>query len=283
MRQRAVTRLRVETDLRTAIANRAFEVHYQPIVSLRTGRIKGFEALVRWRHPVRGLVSPGEFIPLAEDTGLISDITRLTLTESCRQMVMWQGQFGPQAPGVMCVNMSSKEFADAELVGKLKAILVKTGLEASSLKLEITESAFINDLAAARVILDHAQSMGIEWSLDDFGTGYSSLSHLHGLQLDTVKIDRSFISRIGIERHGADMVRAIVALAHTLGMDVVAEGVETADQATLLIDLGCEYAQGFHFSKAVDAAAAGLLIASQPWLGLAERTASSEPADFLRT
>jgi len=279
MRQRAITRLRVETDLRNAIDNRAFEVHYQPIVSLRTGRIKGFEALVRWRHPVRGLVSPAEFIPLAEDTGLISDITRLTLTESCRQMVMWQGQFGPQAPGVMCVNMSSKEFADAELVGKLKAILVKTGLEASNLKLEITESAFINDLAAARVILDHAQSMGIEWSLDDFGTGYSSLSHLHGLQLDTVKIDRSFISRIGIEHHGADMVRAIVALAHTLGMDVVAEGVETADQATLLIDLGCEYAQGFHFSKAVDAAEAGLLIASQPWQGLDERTASSEPAE----
>ncbi|HLG59291.1 MAG TPA: EAL domain-containing protein [Vicinamibacterales bacterium] len=278
MRQRAVTRLQLETDLRNAIENRAFEVHYQPIISLRTGGITGFEALVRWRHPVRGLVGPLEFIPLAEDTGLITEITRLTITESCRQMVQWQRQFGPQAPGVMCVNVSSKLFGDSELVGELKTILVSTGLEASSLKLEITESAFINDLAAARVTLGHAQAMGIEWSLDDFGTGYSSLSHLHGLQIDTVKIDRSFVSRIGVERHGSEMVRAIVALAHTLGMDVVAEGVETAEQAARLIELGCEYAQGFHYSKAVDAAAAGLLIGSQPWQGLMHQ-ASSTPDD----
>jgi EAL domain-containing protein (putative c-di-GMP-specific phosphodiesterase class I) len=165
----------------------------------------------------------------------------------------------------MCVNVSSKLFADATLVGELKSILASTGMKASSLKLEITESAFINDMAAARVTLDHAQAMGIEWSLDDFGTGYSSLSHLHGLQIDTVKIDRSFVSRIGVERHGAEMVRAIVALAHTLGMDVVAEGVETAEHATRLIELGCESAQGFHYSKAVDSTAAGLLISAQPW------------------
>jgi len=278
MRQRAVARLQVETDLRDAIDRHAFEMHYQPIVSLRTGRITGLEALVRWRHPLRGLVGALEFIPLAEDTGLINDITRLTLTESCRQMVRWQQQFGPQAPAVMCVNVSSKQFADTELVDKLKAILVETGLEGSSLKLEITESAFINDVAAARATLDLAQSMGIEWSLDDFGTGYSSLSHLQGLQIDTVKIDRSFVSRIGIERHGTEMVRAIIALAHTLGMDVVAEGVETAEQATLLIDLGCEYAQGFHFSKPVDPAAAGLLITAQRSGALDVRTPLFDPA-----
>ena len=273
MRQQAVARLQVETELRQAIETRAFEVHYQPIVSLRTGRITGFEALVRWRHPVRGLVGPGEFIPLAEDTGLIRAVTRFTLTESCRQMVDWQRQFGLDAPGVVCVNMSSKLFADTELVGELKTILATTGMDPSRLKLEITESALIHDMAAARVTLGHAQAMGIEWSLDDFGTGYSSLSHLQGLQIDTVKIDRSFVSRMGVERHGSEMVRAIVALAHTLDMDVVAEGVETPENAARLLELGCEFAQGFYYSKAVESAAAGRLIGSQPWQALDRRTA----------
>jgi diguanylate cyclase (GGDEF)-like protein/PAS domain S-box-containing protein len=278
MRQRAVSRLQVETDLRHAIESRAFEVHYQPIVSLKTGLIAGFEALVRWRHPARGLVGPGEFIPLAEDTGLIRDITRHTLAESCRQMVEWQRRFGSEAPGVVCVNVSSKLFADMELLGELTSTLASTGMEASRLKLEITESALINDMAAARVTLDRAQAMGIEWSLDDFGTGYSSLSHLHGLQIATVKIDRSFVSRIGSERHGSEMVRAIVALAHTLGMDVVAEGVETPEHATHLIELGCEYAQGFHYSKAVDSTAAACLIDAQPWHDLAGDRRPSRPA-----
>jgi diguanylate cyclase (GGDEF)-like protein/PAS domain S-box-containing protein len=273
MRQQAISRLQVETELRHAIESRAFEVHYQPIVSLRAGRITGFEALVRWRHPVRGLVGPGEFIPVAEDAGLIRALTRLTLTESCRQMVAWQRQFGPEAPGVMCVNVSSKLFGDTELVGELKTILATTGMEASRLKLEITESALIHDMAAARATLGHAQALGIEWSLDDFGTGYSSLSHLHGLPIDTVKIDRSFVSRMGIERNGSEMVRAIVALAHTLDMDVVAEGVETPENAARLLELGCEFAQGFYYSKAVDSAAAGLLIGSQPWQALDRRTA----------
>ncbi len=273
MRKHAVARLQVETELRQAIESRAFEVHYQPIVSMRTGRITGFEALVRWRHPVRGLVGPGEFIPLAEDTGLIRAITQLTLTDACRQMVDWQRRFGPDAPGVMCVNVSSKLFVDTALVGELRTILETTGMDASWLKLEITESALIHDIAAARATLGHAQAMGIEWSLDDFGTGYSSLSHLHGLQIDTVKIDRSFVSRMGVERHGSEMVRAIVALAHTLDMDVVAEGVETPEHEKRLLELGCEFAQGFYYSKAVDSTAAGLLISSQPWRGLERRTA----------
>jgi diguanylate cyclase (GGDEF)-like protein/PAS domain S-box-containing protein len=265
MRQRAASRLQVETDLRHAIEHRGFQVHYQPIVSLRTGRIGGFEALARWPHPVRGLISPADFIPLAEDSGLIAHITGLILAESCEQMVRWREQFVDRAPDVVCVNVSSKLFADTTLLAELTSILERTGLQASCLKLEITESAFINDLATARTILDHARAMGIELSLDDFGTGYSSLSHLHGLQIDTVKIDRSFVSRIGVERHGSEMVRAIVALAHTLGMDVVAEGVETSEQMEQLIALGCEHAQGFHYSKAVDGAAAGQLIDAQPW------------------
>jgi EAL domain-containing protein (putative c-di-GMP-specific phosphodiesterase class I) len=165
----------------------------------------------------------------------------------------------------MCVNMSSRQFVGADLIAEIEAILEETGLAPSSLKLEITESAFINDIPAAQATLERAQSLGIEWSLDDFGTGYSSLSHLHQLQVDTVKVDRSFVSRLEDGVRGFEMVQAIVTLAHNLGMDVVAEGVETSAQAEQLLALGCEYAQGFYFSKAVEAAEAACFIAAQPW------------------
>jgi diguanylate cyclase (GGDEF)-like protein/PAS domain S-box-containing protein len=265
MRERAVARLQVETDLRNAIDRREFAVLYQPIISLDTGRISGFEALARWRHPTRGLLSPAEFIPVAEDTGMIRQIGRLVLIESCRQMMAWVTRFGKDAPHVMCVNVSCRQLADVDLAGEIEAILESTGLEASRLKLEITESAFISDVGAAEATLKRLQSIGVEWSLDDFGTGYSSLSYLHRLQADTVKVDRSFVSRIGAEGNGLEMARAIVALAHNLGMDVVAEGVETARQLSQLQALGCESAQGFHFSEPVDVVAADSLIASQPW------------------
>ena len=273
MRNRAVLRLQLETDLRRAVDERALEMHYQPILSLRSGRIAAFEALVRWRHPDRGFVTPGEFIGIAETTGLIHEVGRLTLTESCRQMARWKEQFGDAAPRVMCVNMSSRQFVGADLIAEIEAILEETGLAPSSLKLEITESAFINDIPAAQATLERAQSLGIEWSLDDFGTGYSSLSHLHRLQVDTVKVDRSFVSRLEDDVRGFEMVQAIVTLAHNLGMDVVAEGVETAAQAEQLLALGCEYAQGFYFSKAVEAAQAACFIAAQPWRELEVATA----------
>ena len=265
MRARAVSRLQVETDLRQAIETQAFEMHYQPIVSFGTGRIAGFEALLRWRHPVRGLVSPAEFIPIAEDTGMIVEIGRFALAESCRQMAAWQTRFGSEAPHVMCANISSRQFADGNLVAEIAAILRQTGLAPSKLKLEITETAFISDVPGAKGTVSRAQSMGIEWSLDDFGTGYSSLSYLHQLGVDTVKVDRSFVNLLGTEGPAAEMVGAIVALAHNLGMDIVAEGVETADQFAQLQNLGCQYAQGFYLSKPVDKHAADLLIASQPW------------------
>ena len=274
MRDRAVARLQLETDLRNGIEQNAFVVHYQPIISLASGRITGFEALVRWRHPTRGLLQPVEFIKAAEDTGMIVQIGRQTLVESCRQMVAWQRQFGAAAPGVMCVNVSSRQFVDVDLASEVEAILRETGLPPSNLKLEITESAFIGDVRAAQVILKRLQSIGVEWSIDDFGTGYSSLSHLHQLKVDTVKIDRSFVSRIGIDESGSEMVRAIVALAHNLSMDVVAEGVETEAQYVHLRALGCEYTQGFHFSRPVDALAADRLIASQPWRHVLEATRS---------
>jgi diguanylate cyclase (GGDEF)-like protein/PAS domain S-box-containing protein len=267
MRDRAVSRLQLETDLRRAIEHRAFEVHYQPIVAIASGEIAGFEALMRWRHPDRGPVSPAEFIPIAEDTGMIFQMGRLTLTESCRQMAAWQRRFGGRAPAFICVNVSSRQFADAELAAQIEAILQDTGLSPAKLKLEITESAFLGDVTGAQVTLRRLQSMGVAWSLDDFGTGYSSLSYLQRLHVDTVKIDRSFVSRMGLERKGSEMVGAIVALAHNLGMDIVAEGVETLEQLAQLQALECEFAQGFYFSKAVDAAAAEALIASQPWRG----------------
>ena len=265
MRHRALTRLQFETDLRNAIDDRAFEMHYQPIVSLRSGRISGFEALLRWRHPLRGLVPPADFISVAEDTGMIIDIGRLTLGESCKQMASWRLEFGAAAPQLMCANVSSKQLAYAGLMTEIAATLRTTGLLAENLKLEITESAFINDVPAAQSTLNHARAMGIGWSLDDFGTGFSSLSFLHRLQINTVKVDRSFVSEIGKGAKGSEMVSAIVGLAHTLGMDVVAEGVETAEQAEALKALGCEYAQGYFFSKAVDQGTAARLIESQPW------------------
>ena len=265
MRQRALSRLQVETDLRKAIDNSEFELHYQPIISLASGRIAGFESLARWRHPVRGLLNPVEFIPIAEDTGMIVDLGRLTLAQSCKQMAEWLAHFGPAAPRFMCANLSSKEFADTDLMKGVSNILRVAGLGSSHLKLEITESAFINDVPAAQVTLKRAQAMGIECSLDDFGTGYSSLSYLHRLDVATVKVDRSFVGEMGVGRSGSAMVRSIVALAHTLGLSVVAEGVETAEQFAELRKVGCEYAQGFYLSKPVDAVAAGLLIAAQPW------------------
>lgn len=265
MRRRAVRRLATETDLRHAIEREHFEVHYQPIVSLANGCIAGFEALVRWRHPERGLVQPPEFIGIAEDTGVIVDIDRLTLAESCRQMAAWMREFGATAPQTMCANLSGRQFANAELMTHIANTLRDTGLAPSNLKLEITENAFIADVPAARQLLDRARALGVEWSLDDFGTGFSSLSFLHQLQVNTVKIDRSFVSAMGADTTGLAMVRAIVGLAHALGMDVVAEGVETGEQAAQLRAIGCEYAQGFYFSKAVDPATAGRLIAAQPW------------------
>ncbi len=273
MRDRAVRRLRLETDLRNAVERNDFVVHYQPIISIGTGRLAGFESLVRWRHPSRGIVGPMEFIHLAEDSGLIVPIGRLVLREACRQMAAWRRTFGAQAPDMMCVNVSSQQFVSSDLAGEVEAVLRETGLHPSHLKLEITESVCIGDVRAAQATLTRLQAIGVEWSMDDFGTGYSSLSYLHQLHVNTVKVDRSFVSRIGADEAGAEMVRVIIALAHNLSMDVVAEGVEREEHLAHLRALGCEFAQGYHFSKPVDSDAAGRLIARQPWLLLSDSNA----------
>jgi diguanylate cyclase (GGDEF)-like protein/PAS domain S-box-containing protein len=266
MREQALARLTAETDLRRALETGAFVLYYQPIVCLATGEITGFEALARWRHEVRGIIGAADFIPLAEETGMILDIGRLTLFESTRQMSAWKAAFGGAAPRTMAVNVSSLQFADGTLLDDIRRALRDAGLDATSLELEITESAFIGDVGAAQATLRGAQALGIAWSLDDFGTGYSSLSYLHRLQVDTVKIDRSFVSRVMQRGSGAEMVRAIVGMAHNLGMAVVAEGVETVEQLDQLRALGCDSAQGFYFSRPVEAEAAERLITSQPWL-----------------
>ena len=265
MRERAVSRLQLETDLRNAIDKGELTVAYQPIISLETRAIEGFEALARWHHPTRGTIGPMEFIPIAEDIGMIRQVGRLILAESCRQMADWQRQFGQHAPRIMCVNVAAGQFGQHDLAAEVEEILNETGLDPSKLKLEITESTFISDVCGAEAALGRLQAIGVEWSIDDFGTGYSSLSYLHRLQATTVKIDRSFVARMGTNAKGSEMVRAIIALAANLGMGVVAEGVETIEQVIELQTLGCDRAQGFYFSRPVDFSGADGLILEQPW------------------
>ena len=265
MRAPAMMRLQMETDLQNALDHGELSVFYQPIVSLGSRAIEGFEALARWHHPDLGTISPSEFIPIAEDTGMIRQVGSVVLTESCRQMAKWQRQFGRSAPGVMCVNVSAGQIGRHDFAAEVEQILNEAGLAPSKLKLEITESAFISDVGAAEATLARLQALGVTWSIDDFGTGYSSLSYLHRLQAHTVKIDRSFVSRMGTDAKGSEMIRAIVGLALNLGMEVVAEGVETLEQVLQLQALGCDRVQGFYFSHAVDLTAAGGLITAQPW------------------
>ncbi len=264
MRAQAITRMEMETDLRRALERQEFCLHYQPILSLTTGSIIGFEALVRWQHPTRGLVSPAEFIPVAEETKLIVPLGAWVLREACTHMSDWQKQFPSDPPLLISVNVSTRQFLQADLVAQVSQVLAETGLPATSLKLEITESAIMDDPEAAAKLLAQLRAIGIQVGIDDFGTGHSSLSYLHRFPVDTLKIDRSFVNRIEASDEHAEIVQAIVTLAHNLNMDVVAEGVETAVQSGLLRSMSCEYGQGYLFSKPVaQDAVANLLIANK--------------------
>ena len=260
MHDRAVTLLDLETDLRRAVERREFLVHYQPIVALETSRISGFEALLRWQHPARGLVFPTEFISVAEETGLIVPIGQWILGEACRQTRIWQEQIGAQKPLAISVNLSSKQFLQPDLVERINQMLLKTGFDPRSLKLEITESVVMENAGEATARIRQLRDLGVELYLDDFGTGYSSLSYLHRFPVDTLKIDRSFISRMGARDKDSEIVRTIVELAHNLHMEVIAEGVETEEQLSHLKALQCEYGQGYYFSKPLDAKSAERLI-----------------------
>ncbi|MGK7873383.1 MAG: EAL domain-containing protein [Xenococcaceae cyanobacterium] len=253
MHARAIELLRLEQDLRRAIERQEFQVHYQPIVALKTGKIIGFEALLYWQHPERGLVSPGKFMPVAEETRLIIPLGEWVLSEACRQLRTWQEQFS--APLMLSVNLSGIQLAQSDMMAQIDRILHAMGLDGQGLKLEITESVMMENFESAKVWLEQLRTRQIQVSIDDFGTGYSSLSYLHHFPIDTLKIDRSFVDSENLQ-----IVQAIVTLAHSLGMDVIAEGVETQKQLTQLQELGCEYGQGYLFSRPLKCEAATSLL-----------------------
>ncbi|HET6671186.1 MAG TPA: EAL domain-containing protein [Pyrinomonadaceae bacterium] len=259
MHSHAVALLQLENDLRRAIERHEFKVYYQPIVKLDTDEVSGFEALVRWYHPERGLVAPDEFIGIAEETGLIVDIGILVLRESCRQLREWQSRPGLESLTV-AVNLSAKQFAQPDLVSQIKEILLETGLDPQYLKLEITESVVMENAEVARNMLSQLCTLGVQLSIDDFGTGYSSLSYLHRFPVKTLKIDRSFIGRMGANGENCEVVKTINTLANNLGMSVVAEGIETEDQLAQLKAMGCGYGQGYIFSRPLTTEAATLFV-----------------------
>ncbi|MGE5775853.1 MAG: putative bifunctional diguanylate cyclase/phosphodiesterase, partial [Chloroflexota bacterium] len=256
----AMTRLELETDLRKALERKEFIVHYQPIVDLETRRTVGFEALVRWQHPIRGLVMPSEFIPTAEETGLIVPIGHWVLVEACRQIREWQVLFSAEPPLTISVNLSVRQCSQTDLVQKVAEALQNTGLAANNLKLELTESMIVEDAASTSTMLSELRALGVQVQIDDFGTGYSSLGYLQRLPIDTLKIDRTFVSRIGNNGSGSEIVQTILALAHDLGMKVVAEGIETDEQLSKLKSMECEYGQGYLFTKPVDSQAVEALL-----------------------
>jgi predicted signal transduction protein with EAL and GGDEF domain len=264
MHVHAANRLRLESDLRHAAARNELRLHYQPIVSLDDCRIIGFEALLRWQRPGFGLVLPGEFIPAAEDTGIILEMGTWVLIEACRQMSDWKRQFSSTLAFTMGVNISAKQFAQPSLVQQLREILRDSELSPQTLILEITESVAMGDGARTIQIFRELKDLGVRLCIDDFGTGYSSLSYLRRFGLDILKIDRSFISEMLTNREDQEIVKTIVNLGRNLAMEVVAEGVETSAHVSVLQTLGCTYAQGYLFSRPIDSAAASqILLASE--------------------
>ena len=259
MQQLAARRLALETELRGALERREFEVHYQPRVALATGAVSGFEALLRWRHPLQGLLGPAEFIPVLEDTGLIVAVGEWVLRTACEQIREWQS-LGIDSPPI-AVNLSARQFHQRDLDSVVARIIVETGVPAAKLELELTESLLMREPEEAARTLRHLEHMGIRLAIDDFGTGYSSLSYLKRFPIAALKIDRTFVSDVTTNPGDAAITLAIVNLAHSLGMKVVAEGVETAEQLDFLKTNGCDEIQGYLFSPAVPAAQARLLLA----------------------
>ncbi len=256
MHSHALDRMRLEADLRRAIERQEFFLLYQPIVSLTTGQLTGFEALLRWRHPERGLVSPAEFIPIAEETGAIVPIGEWVLLQAVRQTRQWQRQFPWMQHLKLSVNLSGKQFTNANLIERVIQTLRLTRFDPHHLKLEITETVLMENIETATEMLKQLRALGVQLSIDDFGTGYSSLSYLHRLPINTLKVDRSFVSRMAEHSENLEIVRTIIMLAKNLRLDVVAEGVETRHQVAQLRQLDCEYGQGYFFSKPLEAAAA---------------------------
>jgi len=260
--------MQLERDLRQAVEMleefscpicNTFLLNYQPIISLSTGELVGFEALARWRNSERGMVSPVKFIPIAEETGLIIPLGQWVFWEACRQLQEWQKIYS-QTNLTIAINISGKQFSQSNLILQIQRILQRTGINPKGLKIEITESVVMDNAESATKVLSHLRELGMQLSVDDFGTGYSSLSYLHRFPINTLKIDKSFVTNMGVSGENCEIVKTIVTLAHSLGLDVVAEGIETDEQLAQLKDLGCEYGQGFLFSKPVNVTEATALL-----------------------
>ncbi|MGH8807891.1 MAG: putative bifunctional diguanylate cyclase/phosphodiesterase, partial [Noviherbaspirillum sp.] len=251
MNERSMERLCIEGDLRNALEREEFALHYQPQVDLTTGRILGMEALLRWQHPARGMVPPARFIPMAEELGLIVPIGVWVLRTACRQSMEWQR--AGYRPMRVAVNLSARQFYQHDLVASIKAILEETGLAPHLLELELTESMMMNDVEHAASILHDLKAVGVQLSIDDFGTGYSSLAYLKRFPIDLLKIDQSFVRDITVDPDDAAIVLSIISLAHSLRLRVIAEGVENADQLAYLQRHGCDYMQGYYFSRPLPA------------------------------
>ena len=249
MYQTVCHRLQLETDLRKAIRHKEFALHYQPIIELETRTIVGAEALIRWHHPTQGLVSPEKFIPIAEETGFILKLGRWALREACYQLRNWQKQHIVDSSFCISVNVSAYQFAQSDFVKQIDEILAETQLDPQCLKLEITETVIIQNLSSAADVICRLQERSIQLSIDDFGTGYSSLSYLHSFPVDNLKIDRSFIQRLHQEESNLGLLTAIVQIAKTMGMNLIAEGIETSEQFIQLKLLGCQFGQGYLFSE----------------------------------
>ncbi len=260
MHDRAVARLEIESDLRRGLERGEFELHYQPIIGLESARINGFEALVRWRHPTRGLVAPDTFIPIAEETGLIVPLGLWVLREACRQTRDWQTRLPRPRALRMSVNLSRKQLLEPDLCRQVKQILEDSRIAPRTLKLEITESLMMEDAEAAAARLSELRDLNVQLDLDDFGTGYSSLSCLRRFPLDGIKIDRAFISSVGPSQQYTAILQAIVTLAHSLHMKVVAEGVENHEQLAQLLAIECDFAQGFLLGRPLPACEAEALL-----------------------
>ncbi len=260
----ALAKLQLETDLRRAIERLELQVYYQPIVSLTDGFILGFEALLRWEHPERGLLSPSDFIPLAEETGLIFSIGKWVLHEACAQMQTWQASYPANLLKKITVNLSVKQFFQSDLIEQIREILQSTSLNADTLVLDITESVIVENGDRLSTTLSEIRELGIHLSIDDFGTGYSSLGRLYNFPISLLKIDRSFISSINTNSKNLEITEILVTLAHKLGVDVLAEGIETQEQLTLLRKLNCEYGQGHFFSVPLNSSKTEALIKANP-------------------
>jgi diguanylate cyclase (GGDEF)-like protein/PAS domain S-box-containing protein len=271
MRASVMARLQLETDLRHALERGEFRNFYQPIVNLATGEIAGFEALLRWQHPTRGLLGPIEFIGVVEETGLIREVGWWNLSEACRQIGQWRAAAPANHNLIISVNLSAKQFLQPKLVADIANLLREIKLPPEALKLEITESTVMKDPAGAVEMLQQIKSLGVRLAIDDFGTGYSSLSYLHRFPLDTLKIDRSFISSMDDDGDGMEIARTILPMAKNLRLDVVAEGVETLEQFELLKKFNCAFGQGYYFSRPLAAdGISALLNGDLAWQGFVQ-------------